>query len=364
MLQEDSNGEASFEIIDKKNEESSNNGDKTESISGVSSPYSIPSPSGVTLPGGNLLSNLPPPTNLPDFTLWQSQSIPAPTPLPSNIVTPISQEIKPGPPVTINVQPFPQTQFSAAIPPSKGVQHGPLPHTNAESVQGTGGLIGWMKDAVSSGGILSKVAEKAKHSVDSLITTLDPQMSEFIYSGGDVEISVVSTDQDEIAPIREAIFSVFGKAWVNGVSVKVEEKKHQAVGFEEGFKRVEEKIKAALQNNKSPTIAVENVLLRQDDQWYDLSVLLLKDEEKQITIKTFTQSTPIPLDLFLKQAEKEMPGYAKGCDSTEKLLAAYLQICKNGWQQSVSGVARKETLFLAARALVTLYKNKLVNQLS
>jgi hypothetical protein len=37
-----------------------------------------------------------------------------------------------------------------------------------------------MKDAVSSGGILSKVAEKAKHSVDSLITTLDPQMSEFI----------------------------------------------------------------------------------------------------------------------------------------------------------------------------------------
>jgi hypothetical protein len=42
----------------------------------------------------------------------------------------------------------------------------------------------------------------------------------------------------------------------------------------------------------------------------------------------------------------------------------WLQICKNGWQQSVSGVARKETLFLAARALVTLYKNKLVNQLS
>jgi hypothetical protein len=113
---------------------------------------------------------------------------------------------------------------------------------------------------------------------------------------------------------------------VNGIIVKVEEKKHHAVCFDEGFKRVEEKIKAALQNNKSPMIAVENVLLRQDDQWYDLSVLLLKDEEKQITIKTFTQTTPIPLDLFLKQAEKEMPGYAKGCDSTEKLLAAYLQV--------------------------------------
>lgn len=43
-----------------------------------------------------------------------------------------------------------------------------------------GGLMGWMKGAMSGGGILSKVAEKAKHSVDSMITTLDPQMKEYI----------------------------------------------------------------------------------------------------------------------------------------------------------------------------------------
>lgn len=77
---------------------------------------------------------------------------------------------------------------------------------------------------------------------------------------------------------------------------------------------------------KTPTIAVENILLQQDDQWFDLSVLILKDKEKDITLKTYTQTTPIPLDSFLKLTEKEMPGYAKGCDSTEKLLAAYLQV--------------------------------------
>lgn len=101
MLQEDSNGETSFEIIDKKSEESSNGGDKTgkswfscyqphtfflvESLSTISSPYSIPSPGAISaLPGGNLLSNLPPPSNLPDFTLWQTQNAPisGPSPLP------------------------------------------------------------------------------------------------------------------------------------------------------------------------------------------------------------------------------------------------------------------------------------------
>lgn len=42
------------------------------------------------------------------------------------------------------------------------------------------GILTWMKGAVSSGGILQRVAEKAKSSVDSMITTLDPQMKEYL----------------------------------------------------------------------------------------------------------------------------------------------------------------------------------------
>lgn len=42
------------------------------------------------------------------------------------------------------------------------------------------GLMTWVKGAMSSGGILQKVAEKAKSSVDSMITTLDPQMKEYL----------------------------------------------------------------------------------------------------------------------------------------------------------------------------------------
>lgn len=42
------------------------------------------------------------------------------------------------------------------------------------------GLFGWMKEAMPGKAILAKVAEKARSSVDTMITTLDPQMKEFI----------------------------------------------------------------------------------------------------------------------------------------------------------------------------------------
>lgn len=49
--------------------------------------------------------------------------------------------------------------------------------------QGGSNLLGWMKDSVSSfpsSGLFTKVAEKAKSSVNSIVTTLDPQMKEYL----------------------------------------------------------------------------------------------------------------------------------------------------------------------------------------
>jgi hypothetical protein len=72
---------------------------------------------------------------------------------------------------------------SPVIPPSKGdvsVVPPPEINTGATHAEKGGGLLGWVKGAVGSGGLLSKVAEKAKNSVDSMITTLDPQMREFL----------------------------------------------------------------------------------------------------------------------------------------------------------------------------------------
>ncbi|CAH0550086.1 unnamed protein product [Brassicogethes aeneus] len=198
MMQEDSNGENSFEIIDKKSEELCIKGETTDSGSSISSSYSIPSPSLVKAgSGGNLLANVPPPTALPEY--WPMVVKDAPQnitsqPQSSGDVKPPSQ-VSTAPigvattqPTSLDIRPlpsassqFPSTQFSAAIPPSKGIPQGPIPIAESPEYDYLGGgFMGLVKEAFSSGGVLSKMAEKAKNSVDSIITTLDPQMSEYI----------------------------------------------------------------------------------------------------------------------------------------------------------------------------------------
>ena len=47
-------------------------------------------------------------------------------------------------------------------------------------VQAGGGLFSWVKEAMPGKQMLQKVAEKARSSMDTMITTLDPQMKEII----------------------------------------------------------------------------------------------------------------------------------------------------------------------------------------
>lgn len=76
---------------------------------------------------------------------------------------------------------LPYFSSSPVIPASKGDITTSVPPV--ETAAASAGLLGWVKGAVGSGGLLLKVAEKAKSSVDSMITTLDPQMREFLCKG-------------------------------------------------------------------------------------------------------------------------------------------------------------------------------------
>lgn len=124
--------------------------------------------------GGNILSNIAPPSALPKFVTSapveslnlsltspldqvKNENILPPTQLPIGI---LSTELT--------------TSISAAhvldAPENTTFETGAL----AES------LFTWVKDTVANSNVLNKVAEKAKNSVNSMITTLDPQMREFI----------------------------------------------------------------------------------------------------------------------------------------------------------------------------------------
>ena len=100
------------------------------------------------------------------------------------------------------------------------------------------GMFGWVKGS----GFLSKVVEKTKSVTENVITTLDPQMKEFIHSGGDVEVVVTSDKEDKVGPIREAFQAVFGQATVYGLASKCVSIAEQPVGFASGKQAALERI--------------------------------------------------------------------------------------------------------------------------
>ncbi|XP_044735578.1 protein PRRC1-like [Chrysoperla carnea] len=371
MMQEAGN-DNSFEIIDKKNVPST-----IDNVAPTVSAIPMYNPSNI----GNLLSSVPPPSDLPNFIA----AAPIQQPLP---VVPIpSSTVSSAPPLTHDIvsnvssspitppQPggnFYPTSFSAAIPPNKGATLGAIPPPNTEvplnfdSIDDNqGGLFGWMKGAVSTGGIFSKVAEKAKNSVDSMITTLDPQMREFIYSGGDLEVVVASDREDVISPIREAFQLVFGRATVVGRPALVTNVAAQTVGFKEAINAANTRI-ASLHTQPEtlsvPTVAVESFIFQMDeDKWFDMDVIVLNDMSKQIVLETFTQPTAVPSTIVtLAQSEttEQYPFKSSGLAvKVATLLSNNLQVPSYEWHEHVTGLSRRTLLLNAAKALAGLYKN-------
>ncbi|XP_050305495.1 protein PRRC1-B-like isoform X2 [Anthonomus grandis grandis] len=344
MDKDDSNG-SSFEIVDKKAVEQANNGDKSGTLSTVSSPYSVTSPGSVSLSTGNLLSNVGPPSSLPDFTLWSSSSPSSAADAPKPEVTAVTAA-----PVLIN--PFPTTQFSAAIPPNKGVpQEATASQPKATSQPpeaepvAPNSFLGMFKGALSSQ-MVTKMVEKAKSSVDSIITTLDPQMN----SGGDLEITVASEEEDLVSGVREAAHAVFGKAWVNGIRLGTSVQQSQAIGFDAGLVIAEERIDYSMKFRKTPTVAFENILVKKRKSWFDMSLLVLKDEEHDINVHILSQSIPVPVEKIIGKEVAEI--------DVEQKLAENLKAIP-GWQEEVSGLTKKEIFNFASRVLFKVYKDRL-----
>ena len=100
------------------------------------------------------------------------------------------------------------------------------------------GMFGWVKGS----GFLSKVVEKTRTVTENVITTLDPQMKEYIHSGGDIEVVVASDKEDKVLPIRDAFQQVFGKATVYGLPSKCVSIADQPVGFASGKQAALERV--------------------------------------------------------------------------------------------------------------------------
>lgn len=348
---------------------------------------------------GNILSNISPPSELPSFITASTTGQPA-VPQPSS-AGPSSgtDEDSPRKGVeTAETDPFIPTKFSPAIPSqtvpgehpaaeaggtetkigrdfgSMVLNPEPLVDALSPITQGGSALFGWMKGAVSSNGILQKVAEKAKSSVDTIVTTLDPQMKEYINSGGDTEIIVASDKDDKVRPVREAFQTIFGKATVIGLPAQAAAIAAQPVGFAAGLKGAEHRINSIRAENPRvddhlPVVAVENFLVELfPDQWFEASVIVLFDYAKSILLKTVTQMTPVPLPV-VASIQADTPenyqlkdtGFAITIGS---VMAKNLNTHHTEWHKVYTSVARSEMILGAAKAIATLYRQAVAEYFS
>ncbi|XP_063626718.1 protein PRRC1-like [Cydia splendana] len=361
---------------------------------------------------GNLLSSVAPPSQLPNFVTTSPApmavavapqlppqlaatlapappaSVPiAPTPAP---IAPTSVPIAPAQiPVVSTMQPDSPERFCPAIPPSKGepmlsirspedsqTTQSPdsLPDSMSDvdklgDIMPGSGIFTWVKGAVSSGGILQRVAEKAKNSVDSMITTLDPQMKEYLNSGGDVNLVVASDKDVKISPVREAFQIVFGKATVTGYEAQSDVTAAQPVGYAAAYAAAKQRIAHIRSahtevHNNIPIVAVEGFLHEAvADRWYAIDLLVLSQPSLGIELQLQSQGCPVPAAAVAAARASTPEDYAHiqtGFSVTvPSVMADSLQVPHTQWHEASTGVSRRELLLLAARSLAGSYKKLL-----
>lgn len=349
-MTDESNGESTFEFVDKRVEEMTLTGDltKNDSSSNMSSSST-----------GNLLSNIAPPSALPSFIA---------NPVQTSSSTSNDEINKSQIDHSAGVQ-TKQPQDNQIAGSSKIETTEQLSRSSSQDYDPIfdAGLVGsnllsWVKTNVVNSNVLSKVAEKAKSSVNTMITTLDPQM----HSGGDCKIIVATNEEAKISPVREAFQCVFGKATVSGVSVDATSEPKTLIGFASAVKSAESQIKLAKITHDIPDdipiIGVQSFIYEVDvDKWYELSVILLEDKKNDVNLQTFSQMTPVPSQ-FVTMAKTETPDdyplLSKGLAiSIDELMADNLQVSKNEWHHALTGVSRRDSLLLSSQSLAGIYKN-------
>lgn len=357
----------------------------------------IPQPPTPVATTGNLLSSVAPPSQLPNFVtaspvrsvvpiVTEAQSVAA-QPVPNTVpIQPIIVQSKEQP---LLQQTDDTEKFSPAIPLSKGEPTVPI--RSPEDSQATqspdsltdstpemekigdilpgSGLFTWMKGAVASGGILHRVAEKAKSSVDSVITTLDPQMKEYLKSGGDVLIVVASDKEVKISPVRQAFQTVFGKANVVGYAAQSDVTATQPVGYAAAYAAAKQRIAHVRSvhgelNNNVPILAVEGFLHESvTDRWYDMSLIILCHPSLGIELQLQTQGTPVPsaaVEVARTATPKDYVHAQTGFSVTiGSIMGDSLQVPHTQWQEMSTGVPRRELLLLAALSIAGSYRRLL-----
>lgn len=230
-----------------------------------------------------------------------------------------------------------------------------------------GGIWGFIK-GVAGNPMVKSVLDKTKHSVESVITTLDPGMAPYIKSGGELDIVVTSNKEVKVAAVRDAFQEVFGLAVVVGEAGQ-SNIAPQPVGYAAGLKGAQERIdslrRSGVIHEKQTAVSVENFIAELlPDKWFDIGCLVVEDPVHGIRLEAFTQATPVPLE-FVHQAQSLTPQDYNlrwsGLLVTvgEVLEKSLLNVSRTDWHLAFTGMSRRQMIYSAAKAVAGMYKQRL-----
>ncbi|XP_010625509.1 protein PRRC1 isoform X1 [Fukomys damarensis] len=230
-----------------------------------------------------------------------------------------------------------------------------------------GGIWGFIK-GVAGNPMVKSVLDKTKHSVESMITTLDPGMAPYIKSGGELDIVVTSNKEVKVAAVRDAFQEVFGLAMVVGEAGQ-SNIAPQPVGYAAGLKGAQERIdslrRTGVIHEKQTAVSVENFIAELlPDKWFDIGCLVVEDPVHGIRLETFTQATPVPLE-FVQQAQSLTPQDYNlrwsGLLVTvgEVLEKSVLNVNRTDWHAAFTGMSRRQMIYSAAKAIAGMYRQRL-----
>lgn len=239
--------------------------------------------------------------------------------------------------------------------------------STAQSGAPAGGLWGFIK-GVAENPMVKSVLDKTKHSVESMITTLDPGMVPYIKTGGELDIVVTSNKEVKVAAIRDAFQEVFGMAVVTGEAAQ-SNIAPQPVGYAAGLKGAQERIdslrRTGVIHEKQPAVSVESFIEELlPDKWFDIGCLIIEDPVHGIHLEAFTQATPVPLQ-YVQQAKSLTPQDYNlrwsGLLVTvgEVIEKNLLNVNRTDWHVVFTGMSRRQMIYSAAKALAGMYKQHL-----
>ncbi|XP_007542486.1 protein PRRC1 isoform X2 [Poecilia formosa] len=230
------------------------------------------------------------------------------------------------------------------------------------------GIWGFLK-GVAGNPVVKNVINKTKHSVESMITTLDPGMAPYIKSGGDIDIVVASDKDMSVQAVREAFQEVFGMATVTGEPSQ-SNIAPQPVGYAAGAKGAQERIdglrRAGVIHEKQPVVALENFIAELfPEKWFDIGCLILEDPGHGICLEVFTQATPLTLDHIQQAHSLTPPDYSLRWSGLVVTVGEILErslpnISRTDWHKSVTGLSQHHIIQCAAKVLAGLYKQQLL----